>query len=141
MVVLVLLAVVLALAAPGLRAFVTGQRVKAMVFDLTSDLLRARSEALTRNASVTIAPRAGQWRNGWTVSAGADEILTREAATEAVSFDGAPSSIVFNVNGRVASPGADVRITVAGADGDDSQRRCIELDLSGRARAKTGACT
>ena len=141
MVVIALVAVISSTAAPGLSAFTSGQRAKAMTLDLSSDLLYARSEALKRNAVVTITPRSGQWSGGWAVSTGGNEILTRQASADAVQFTGAPALISFNANGRVSAPSSAVQITVAPASGALSHnQRCVELDLSGRARVKTGAC-
>lgn len=141
MVVIALVAVITSTAAPGLRSFASGQRAKAITLDLNSDLLYARSEALKRNAVVSVAPRSGLWSNGWAVSTGGNEILTRQASADAVQFSGAPALISFNVNGRVSAPSAAVQITVAPASGAlSTNQRCVELDLSGRARAKTGAC-
>ena len=141
MVVIALIALISSTAAPGLSAFASGQRAKAMTLDLSSDLLYARSEALKRNAVVTITPRSGLWSSGWAVSTGGNEILTRQASADVVQFTGAPALISFNVNGRVSAPISAVQITVAPASGVlGPNQRCVELDLSGRARVKTGAC-
>jgi type IV fimbrial biogenesis protein FimT len=141
MVVISLVAIISAVAVPGLRSFASGQRAKAITYDLTSDLLFARSEALKRNATVTLTPRSGNWYNGWGVASGGVEILSREASIDAVQFSGAPASISFNVSGRVSAPADAVRITVTPATGSSGNTvRCVELDLSGRARAKSGAC-
>ena len=141
MVVVALVAVITSTAAPGLSAFASGQRAKAMTLDLSSDLLYARSEALKRNAVVTITPRSSQWSSGWAVSTGGNDILTRQASADVVQFTGAPAFISFNVNGRVSAPSSAVQITMAPASGALSHnQRCVELDLSGRARVKTGVC-
>jgi type IV fimbrial biogenesis protein FimT len=139
MTVVMLLAIVGAFAAPGLQAFVAGQRAKALAVELNADLLFARSEALKRNAAVTVAHRSTGWDAGWSVASGGVELLSRESAAAAVLFESAPSSITFNVNGRVSSPAGAVRITVY-STANDQAKRCVELDLSGRARAKAGAC-
>ncbi len=136
------LAVVAAIAAPGMRSFAAGQRVKALAYDITADLLLARSEALKRNVNVSITPVSGSnWASGWTVDAGAVNISSRNAANESLSFTGAPAAITFGVNGRVVAPAAQVRMSVmSGAATNSFSKRCIELDLSGRARSSVGAC-
>ncbi|HEX2539946.1 MAG TPA: GspH/FimT family pseudopilin [Caldimonas sp.] len=136
-----LLGIVLGLAAPSMRSFVVGQRIRALSYDLTSDLLLARSEALKRNANVVVARDAEQWHGGWTTAAGALQLSRRNAMGNNVVFDGAPASITFDANGRVASPNAQVRITLSSSAADAQSRRCVELDLSGRARSLLGACT
>jgi type IV fimbrial biogenesis protein FimT len=142
MIVLAVLAVLVTTAAPGFREFIAGQRVKAAAFDLASELMLARSEAIKRNDAlnpVTLTPASGGWKNGWALTAGAIVLSSHGAFGNALSFDGAPNSIVFDGNGRKSDPGEDVRITI-GSSATNSER-CVELDLSGRARSRLGACT
>jgi type IV fimbrial biogenesis protein FimT len=136
-----LMATIVGLAAPSMRSFVAGQRIRALTHDLTSDLLLARSEALKRNAAVIVARDAADWYGGWTTAAGGTQLSKRNALGAAIAFTGAPSSITFDANGRVSSPAAQVRITVSAAQADARSQRCVELDLSGRARSSIGACT
>src|SRR3954468_24614341 len=68
MVVVTILIVVLAAVAPSFRSFLDGQQVKSLAFDLTADLLLARSEALKRNASVQVARTGSEWTGGWTTA-------------------------------------------------------------------------
>jgi type IV fimbrial biogenesis protein FimT len=136
-----LLGMILGIAAPSMRSFVVGQRIRALSYDLTSDLLLARSEALKRNAAVVVARDAEQWHAGWTTAAGALQLSKRNALGGNVEFDGAPASITFDANGRVSSPAAQVRITLSSTAADANSQRCVELDLSGRARSLVGACT
>jgi type IV fimbrial biogenesis protein FimT len=138
--VLALVAIVTGMAAPSLTRFTAAQRVKALSYDLTTDLLFARSEALKRNAVVTVTPRAGGWNAGWAASVGGAEILAREASGGTVSFGGAPAAITFGVQGRVSAPAAAVRITLSASGLDNRSKRCVELDLSGRARSRIEAC-
>ncbi len=138
------LAVVAALAAPGMRSFAAGQKVKALAYDMTGDLLLARSEALKRNVSVSLTASGTNWASGWTLTAGDENIGTRNAANESLSFSATPSVpsvITFDVNGRVSAPSTQVRLTISSsvAPGDNA-KRCIQLDLSGRARSLAGAC-
>jgi type IV fimbrial biogenesis protein FimT len=135
------LTVLAAIAAPNLRSFSAGQSVKALAGDLTSDLMLARSEALKRNANVTLTPTGTDWKAGWTVSAGATQLGGRGAINaDGLTLAGAPASITFNQFGRVAAPAGAVRITVSAANVASTTTRCVELDLSGRARAKGTSC-
>jgi type IV fimbrial biogenesis protein FimT len=137
MVVVTILVIAIGMGTPSLSAFLQGQQVKGLAYDLTTDLLLARSEALKRNASVSIARSSTSWSSGWTTAAAGVRISTRNAAAQSVDVSGAPASITFDVNGRVSSPTTDVRITISKAGAS----RCVELDLSGRARSSVGACT
>ena len=145
MTVVAVLAVVAAIAAPGMRSFAAGQKVKALAYDMTADLLLARSEALKRNAPVSITASGASWSAGWTVTAGAVNISTRNAANESITFSATPAVptvITFDVNGRVSAPATQVRMTVQSAAATGlTSKRCIELDLSGRARSSVGVCS
>lgn len=140
MVVVVILVVVLSAVAPSMRSFIEGQQVKALAFDLTTDLLLARSEALKRNGSVTVT-RGATWSSGWTTAAAAapaTPISVHNATAYSVNISAdAPAAITFDLYGRVSSPTSDVRITLSAG----GATRCVELDVSGRARSSRGACT
>ena len=144
MTVLAVLGVVAASSVSGLRSFAASQKVKSLSHDMTTDLLLARSEALKRNVSVNMTATNANWASGWTLTAGTENISTRNSANESLSFAASPlvpTVITFDVNGRVSAPSTQLRMTVSvtGAPAD-SARRCVQLDLSGRARSTTGAC-
>lgn len=141
LVVVSILGIVAATTAPSFRSFLDAQQVKGYAFDLTTDLLMARSEALKRNASVVLTPSASGWESGWTVTAAgaAEPLRRRDNASPSVLVSGAPTSIAFDVNGRVSAPLDDVRIDLNGVE--SAAARCIEVDLSGRARSSVGGCT
>lgn len=138
-VVMTILVVLLGIMAPSFTEFLAAQRAKALSYDLTSDLMLARNEALKRNAAIVISRDGAGWQEGWAVTTAAtNELLSRrDGLVRGVSVSGAPATIRFDVNGRVAWPLAAVRITIA----SESTNRCVELDLSGRARSLSGACT
>lgn len=140
LVVVTLLAIGLAIVTPSFRSFLDGQLVKGMAYDLTADLLLARSEALKRNATVQVRYSDSSWSSGWTTETVAtrERIASRSANARTLDVSGAPASITFDVNGRVAAPAASVRMTITAPTG---ATRCVELDLSGRARSRLGACT
>jgi type IV fimbrial biogenesis protein FimT len=135
------LAVVSAVAAPGMRTFALSQRAKTLSYDLVQDLLVARSEALKRNMPVTVAPVGTSWATGWAVTAGGLQLSARPADHAALVFDSAPASITFNIYGRVSAPVDPVRMTVRAGDiTADMTQRCVGLDPSGYAHSKMGAC-
>src|SRR5258706_12971009 len=65
------------LAAPALMSMIATQRIKSATFDLYAAVTYARSEAIKRNAAVTIAPVAGDFAKGYTVAAGAGTVVLR----------------------------------------------------------------
>lgn len=140
--VMAVLAVISAVAAPGMRSFAMSQRAKSLSYDLVNDLMVARSEALKRNAPITVTPVGAGWSAGWTVNAGALQLSARPADSAALVFDNAPGAITFNVYGRVSVPADAVRMTVRASDTTaDVNKRCVELAPSGQARSKMGACS
>jgi len=56
LIVLTVLAVLMAAGLPSFGEFVRNQRLKTASFDLFSTLVMSRSEAINRNASVTVTP-------------------------------------------------------------------------------------
>lgn len=64
----VAVAVILSMVAvPSFRQFILNQRIKNTSYDLVSALTMARSEAITRNAPVSLAASGASWANGWCV--------------------------------------------------------------------------
>jgi type IV fimbrial biogenesis protein FimT len=136
MVVLAIAAVLTVAALPSFTQFVKNQRVKTASFDVFSSLVLARSEAITRNAQVSVTPSGGNWANGWQVTAGSI-VVRDEDPMPNISISG-PSSITFNGTGRLTgtlSSGIELSAT-----GSAVTTRCITVDLSGRPVTKAAAC-
>jgi type IV fimbrial biogenesis protein FimT len=114
-------------------------QIRGASFDLVADLDFARSEAVKRNDDVVVAPVAGAWTNGWTVTAGGTVLRQRPALASQVGFAAAPAALTFDGAGRASlatvgnfqlcSPGG----TVAG--------RTVRIDASGLSRATKTACS
>lgn len=135
--VLTVLGILLAAGLPQLGEFTRSQRVKTASFDLFSSLALARSEAITRNTRVTIAPAGGSWTNGWTVTDPGGTVIRRQEAVQSIAIAG-PASVVYVESGRlnaVASP--EFALTAAGSS---VVNRCIRIDLSGRPVSKATPC-
>lgn len=138
MTVLAILAIVAVTMGPQLRPLIGLVQLRMASYDLTSDLLLARSEALKRTAAVRVAPRSGTaWTSGWSVTtSGVDTPLSqRNSLGYAVTASTAPTSVTFDINGRVNATGV-VRFGFT----NGRSHRCISLDPSGRPRTSTSAC-
>ena len=99
------LAVLLAAGAPHLGDFMRNQRVKTASFDLFSSLVLARSEAITRNTRVTVAPAGGSWANGWTITETGGQVLRRQEPVVDVSISGpATPKIIWMRNQDLTEP-------------------------------------
>jgi len=137
MIVVAVFSVLVMAAIPNFNSFVRNQRVKNASFDLYSSLVQARSEAITRNASVTVAPVSGSWANGWTIKDAGGNVLRTQDAITAITFTG-PASVIYNSSGRLSTAATSFQLS---ATGTGITTRCITIDLSGRPMTKTTACT
>ena len=130
------------LASIGIPAFselVAGQRIKTASFDVMSTLMLARSEALKRNANVTIAPvMVGGVPDRIAVTAADGTLLNSMSMPKGVVFTVSVNSITYQPTGRTtAAATATFSISSPGS----SNARCISIDLSGRPNSKKGACS
>jgi len=138
MVAVAVLAILVGLAAPGFREIILSQAVKTASFDLFSNLIAARSEAITRNTTVTVTPSGGNWANGWTITDSSGEVVRRQDPFAQVLIAG-PGTITFNSAGRLTTGSTSISLFANG--GKAAHNRCIEIDLGGRPATKKGACT
>jgi type IV fimbrial biogenesis protein FimT len=141
MVVVALAAIMAALAAPSFKSFVSGQRIKTAASDFVMAAIFARSEAIKRNADVTITAvtpeDATGWKDGWTVAVGGTALSQQQAYT-GVTFSGPASAITYSGTGRLRA--AVITMTITGTDGS---ARCVAFDLSGlpkSSKSSSGTC-
>lgn len=138
LIVLVVVGVLATLAAPNMRDFVIRNRLKTAASDLHFSIALARSEAVKRNAVVTIEQNGGSWGGGWSVKVGADTLsmqdpyeqilfTTKNAAYGTKTF----SSITFSGTGREGSSDG-VAFVISSAAYPTISARCVSLDPSGR---------
>mgnify|MGYP002776555428 FL=1 len=117
MVVIAIVAIVSAIALPSLNAFIDSTRFSAKANDLVAALSYARSEAVKRNATVSVCPSTGctspsaNWSAGWQVVANGTVLqvysalssdTTLKAATAAnldYSPSGQSSGLIFDLCG------------------------------------------
>jgi len=138
LVVIVMIGVLMALAAPSFVTFTSSQKVKTASFDLYAAMAFARSEAIKRRQNVTITPVSSNWKNGWTISTtigGVDTMLRTQDALSGVIVTGA-ASVVYRLDGRLnggATVGVLVQPEVANAT---IANRCIRVDLTGLPKSK-----
>ncbi len=137
--VLAIMGILAAIAAPSFTDMIARQRLRTGAFDLVGDLLLARSEAIKRNETVTVAASGATWAAGWTVQAASgDQISQRPAFGVGITSTAGGTSIPFNRDGRVAGT-LTVTLNSALTTATDAAR-CIEVQPSGRATARKGTC-
>ena len=137
MVTVAVLVILVGLATPSFREIILAQGVKTASFDVFSGLILARSEAVTRNTTVTVAPSGGNWSDGWTISDSGGEVVKRQDRMPQVIISG-PSSVTYNGAGRVTTGGTSISLMANG--GRATYARCISIDLSGRPVQKQEKC-
>jgi type IV fimbrial biogenesis protein FimT len=140
LIVMAVAGILAAIAVPSFRSLTESQQIKNASFELFSNLSLARSEAIKRNADVTIAPfDAGDWGQGWTITSTAGTINS-QSALKGVSIIPIPSGaggVVYAGTGRAASAAT---FQIDASAGATTNIRCIQIELSGMPRVKKAAC-
>lgn len=132
-------AILAALAAPSFNDLIAANRARNIASELFSSLLRARSEALTRNANVTLSPKGGDWQNGWQIADPAKPTTFLEVKDAAIkaSISG-PAGVTYTGAGRVQGntvPMFVIKVTAGSVD----KYQCVSLDLTGRPYKKAAS--
>jgi type IV fimbrial biogenesis protein FimT len=145
LIVLAIVALIAMFAFPAMTSLMAVQGVRSSSYDLFADLTYARSEAIARGANVAVTAASGtDWKQGWKIEspvAGGALLRSQPARGSAIVFTGSDTSLTFDRTGRATS-GATITWNIVPTDSsaNDSQKRCVRLDPSGRARSVTGAC-
>lgn len=134
---LAVFAVVITLAAPSMSELLRNQRVKTASFDLFSSLMYARSEAIKRNANISVTPNGGDWGTGWSISDPNGNVLKSQSALAEVTVSGG-GTVTYTREGRVSGV-AGMTLMVQSSASSTVKARCIQIDLSGRPNIKVGA--
>ena len=141
MVAVAIIGIIASFAAPAFRDMMVNERVRSASFELVAALTQARSEAIKRNASVTLAPTSAttEWAGGWTVTAAGPTDLGTQGAFSGIAITG-PTSIIYNRSGRSAAT-LTVTLQVASASsGTTITPRCISVGLTGQPKSVKGSC-
>lgn len=138
MTVLAIMAILGAIAAPAYGNWVAAMRARSTGTDLHTALTLARSEAIKRNAEVTLAPAAGGWVAGWNIAAPSDasRLLHSHPPVTVARITG-PERVTYLSNGRVKGSSLP-SFEIAGRSG--GELRCVKADLSGRPNQTQSAC-
>ncbi|BDT59669.1 type IV pilin [Massilia varians] len=135
---LAVMAILGAVAAPAYGNWVAAMRARSTGTDLHTALNLARSEAIKRNAEVTLAPGASGWLAGWSIAAASDasRVLHSHPAVGVASITG-PARVTYGANGRIKGTSLPSFEIAALAGGE---LRCVKVDLSGRPSQTQSAC-
>lgn len=130
MIVVVIGGILAAIAAPSFNDLINNTRMTSTMSQITSDLNRARSEAIKRNRRVLVCVRSTDtacdvvlnWQNGWLVCYDVDQdgacdatsaanpnpIVVHQALNSRLALTGSTALIRFNPNGTQGLVGAAV---------------------------------
>ncbi|KAF7962832.1 general secretion pathway protein GspH [Cupriavidus sp. UYMU48A] len=138
--VVTILAIITFAAAPSFSSMIAMQRVRGAALDLSSSLLLARSEAVKRNANVSMSTTGVAWTGGWTVSVGAETVRSfgpYQGLTIAASGGNALS--VGN-DGRLAGGTLTFQVAPSSA-ASNASTVCVQISPTGRVASSTGVCS
>jgi type IV fimbrial biogenesis protein FimT len=140
LIVVAIMGILAAIAAPNMADMIRAQRLRTASFDIFAALNLARSEAIKRGASVTITPNNGNWADGWVTKDVHNTVLQRQEAYSSCSTCtlSGPANVVYAASGRVTSASGVFSITATDLSSD--KYRCIRIELSGRPVTLQGVC-
>ena len=143
-VVVMIIGMLAAFGFPAMTKFLATQAVRSASYDLFSDLIFARSEAISRGVTVTVIGASGtNFKQGWNIreNGGGTTIRTQAARDSGITFTSSVPNLTFDRNGR---PQSAVEVTFnivpIATTTQDYMKRCIKLDPSGRPKSAEGAC-
>ena len=151
MVSIAVMLVLVAIAVPSFKNASLGSQLRSSANDLVASVLLARSEAIKRNAMVTMCMSAdgedctasGGWEQGWIVMIGDDKLRVQGSAPSGLRISaGAVTSLSFQ---PIGAGGAAATFTVCRATPSvGGEERVITLDATGRPwvrRTQNAACS
>lgn len=143
MVTISIAAILATIAIPSFQDATLNSKLNALSNNFVASAHLARSEAIKRNATVTLSAASGGWQNGWEVKAGTTVIHTQSNLPNGflLSEGNSVSSIVFQPTGVGANSASLTLCRVTPTVG--SQKRTISVSVTGRPDVTkvTGATT
>ena len=135
MVTLGIVAILAGIAVPSFNDFIRTQRLRSVASDLNTTFQLARSEAVKRNADVTISRVGRGWVEGWTVISAGNTLRSQDAVS-GVNITGSADSFAFRSNGRIDSAVTFSLVSSA----SNSVAKCVRVSLSGSTITDDGSC-
>lgn len=138
MVTIAVMAILLAIAVPSFTDAVLGSKLSSYANNFVASAHLARSEAIKRNAAVTLCASAdgtscataGGWQQGWIVLSGTTVIQRQQALSAGLLFTGGVHSIIYQSSGISA---ISTTLTLCRATPSvGSQQREISISATGR---------
>ncbi len=146
--------ILLAIAIPNFRTFLSNQRLTTQANELIADFNLARSEAIKRTMNVGICASttgtncSGAWQNGWIVFVDADNsrswtsgdtvLRIHEPITSDTAITGSSSIAVFSSSGLLDSGTGAGNYTLCNSQA--GQSRTVGIATTGRSSMSSGTC-
>lgn len=105
MVAIAILAILSAIAVPGMQGYIASSRATSVTNELLATLIHARSEAIRRNAQVTVTAKDADWSKGWTTTTGGNTLVSRDNPSSGISIVSDDTAITFNADGTTGDTG------------------------------------
>lgn len=135
LIVTVIVAILAAVAAPGMGDLVASTSVRGAASDFYAALIQARSEAIKRRSNALVEPVSSDWRNGWTVKIGGNLYQQGDAlSTRVAVYVPSVTAITYGMNGRVSA--GQQTIVFYSVSNPTVQARCVSLDTNGMPRVR-----
>ena len=138
LIVISIVAILAASAIPSYSSLIANQRAKAVSAELFATLSIARSEAIKRNANVTLKANTLGWADGWTIVDSTNTVLDSRGRSNGVTITTTPAGmtgVVFRSMGRVQAV-APPMFTISTTYGSATVYQCVSVELSGRPYSK-----
>lgn len=132
-----IVAILAAIGVPSFSQIITQNRVSAAATSLQLALVKARSEAVKRNGTVTLSPNSGGWGYGWQLRDTGGNVLASEDALKGITVTSGTASVSYLSSGRVSGVAPSFEVA---ASREPTVRRCVSADLSGRPYVAEGQC-
>ena len=150
MVALSVAAILLAIAIPSFTEITLSSKLRSMANDLVASAILARSEAIKRNALVTLCASSngtscagsGDWELGWIILSGSTVIQHQKAASTGFLLSSSVHTLYFQPSG-VGSTQATLTVCRA-TPSVGSQEREVTISATGRTtvtKTTTASCS
>lgn len=139
MVTIAVLGILASLALPAYQGFVVSSRMTGQANEFLTSLSLARSEAIKRNATITMSAKTGGWAKGWAITDAGGTVLRDHAALEGGSTLSGATTISFLPRGQAS---AAITFNLCNQNVSVDPGRNIVVGVSGRASiVKPGTCS
>lgn len=127
MVVVAILAILTAIAAPSFRELIASQKIRAAASAVYDSMVLARSEAIKRNAVVSIS--SADLANGWSVNLADGTSVRSQEAFSGLTFSPSAPALAYTGLGRLQS-NATTTVTISGSG--TTKEWTVRIEASGR---------